>query len=151
MTYKSTQKAEAFMGRTASSAIRPKRTSLEGIAAEKYNPATHDSAEAQRDALVRHLKALEARILTLPKGSAERRELGTQKLEVQNQIGELRAKCRTPGAGQYFIDAAKEILPKPQFDAVMRRAVILAGGTPWDARVSLSELKRVAEKGAGGD
>jgi hypothetical protein len=54
---------------------------------------------------------------------AERGALGQKIQELQNAINAMRPKRKMPGVEQYFIDAAREMLPKAMFNLVMNRAV----------------------------
>lgn len=76
------------------------------------------------------LHNLDAHILTLRKGSPERKDAGLRKFELQEEMKKLRAVLPNPRANlsdqelfaQIFKDEAFRILPRSHFDRVMEAA-----------------------------
>lgn len=77
--------------------------------------------EEQRRNLVRAMKAVEARLL-VEKNKLRRKELGQEKLALQDQISAIRPKATAKGAPYYFVEAAREYLTRAQFKTVMDAA-----------------------------
>lgn len=79
--------------------------------------------EQKRENLVLLMKKMneEMKVCT----SRRAKELGKLIHETGQQIHALRPKKKAPGVERFFIDAAREILTKAQFDIVMGRAVCL--------------------------
>lgn len=76
--------------------------------------------------LVQGAQALEARIKALPHGD-DRKALGIQKRELETRIKEIkplvkRHAAQYRGLAEYFVDIAKEQLPRPQFKAMFEAA-----------------------------
>ena len=85
--------------------------------------------EQKRQNLVSILKQLNAELAAGPTKD-RRKEIGARIHELGQQIHELRAKPRTPGVEQAFIDEAREQLTPLQFKRIMRAAVIRASFAP---------------------
>jgi hypothetical protein len=84
------------------------------------------SAEDQLSQLQVSTKLLEARIMVSPKGSPERKALGVQKFEVQEQIKVLRGTLpkSPPDWKLHFVDEAKRLLSASQFEMIFNAAKI---------------------------
>lgn len=83
------------------------------------------SDEQIRENLVKKAKLLENQILSLPKNHPRRKSLGKEKADLCLQINAIRAKKRAKGVENYFINAAREKLPKYVFDGIMSLAVTM--------------------------
>lgn len=97
------------------------------------------SPEDERGNLVAQLKALQA------KNAAETRPwrkkaLGKEIFELTERIRKIRPKAKCKGVDQFFIDAARDVLAKGQFDAVMKVAV-----NRWRAAQPSAESTRSTE------
>lgn len=75
--------------------------------------------EQMRQNLVARLKMIEAKLPHVPKKSQERKNLGQEKFELQEKINAIRPTLRCQGVEQFFIDSARDILTKFQFDRIM--------------------------------
>ena len=98
-----------------------------GKLADWANGEERLSLEDQLNQKLDGLKILEARILSMPK-SPERSELGRQKLALQGEIGAFRkrigrVRVAREGIEHIFLSLAKEMLSRPQFNAVWQCAV----------------------------
>jgi hypothetical protein len=80
------------------------------------------TSEQERDNLVTKWKALQAEMLSLPKGSMRRKRKGKRLCELQEQINAIRPKAKARGVEGYFVDVCREDMQKPQFDILMRKA-----------------------------
>ena len=69
------------------------------------------------------MQLLEAKKIALP-DKIQLRELGLRKLEIQNQIKELKAtqSPKVRGLLQWFIEVAQEMLPSELFEAIKAEA-----------------------------
>jgi hypothetical protein len=92
------------------------------------------------------IKILEGRILALPKGSEERKQLGIEKLAVQSEIKTLTATMpkAPPDWKQHFVNEAKRLLSDSQFKMIENSAKREA--TREQAR---NDAARIAHSAAG--
>ncbi len=77
--------------------------------------------EQLRENLVIRVKKIDTELKAVPKGFF-RSQLGKEKQEIQNKITAIRPKKKSPGIENFFIEAARETLTKPQFSMLMSRA-----------------------------
>ncbi len=91
------------------------------------------------------LKNAERRIVTLSKKSAERAALGQRIHELHGRARELKGKLfgqrKRPGdsLGPYFINAARDRLPKVTFDLILKEA-----HAAWDAERAARDMSAVS-------
>jgi hypothetical protein len=91
---------------------------LQGAAWEELPP------DEQRANLVKAKQSVSERIKQLPRGSAERRELGLLQHDLDERISAIRPKIKgIRGTAEHFVDVAKERLTPFQFNAFMREAI----------------------------
>ena len=79
--------------------------------------------EQIRENLVLQLKKIASDILTMPKKSKLRKELGIKKSEIEHQINAIRPKKRKADVAEYFIDVIREELTAAHYRILMARAV----------------------------
>lgn len=84
---------------------------------------SHISDEKLRENLVKNWKHLRNSLVQYPKNSRKRKQIGLELLDLQDRIHEIRPKKKAPGVENYFINAARDILTKAQFNIIMSRAV----------------------------
>jgi hypothetical protein len=77
--------------------------------------------EEERASLVARTQQIEQELKTCT-DKARRKELGQEKFLLCTRISGIRRKPKCPDASQRFIDAARELLPRYQFNAVMAEA-----------------------------
>lgn len=124
--YKGAARAQQLHTRTGSEATRPSAKGFSLLGGGE-SPLVHLTPEQQRASLVAVVKGLESD-LAQAKLSNDRRRirmLGPQIQEMHKAISELRPKLRSVDRASIphlFVDAAREILTKAQFDAVMTEA-----------------------------
>ena len=97
------------------------------------------TTEQKRENLVTKAKYLEAEILSSPKGSKRRGELGKIKVKLCLEINSLRPKMKCKGVTDHIMDILKDELTPFEFKRILRiaskRARVSDGlGTkePWD-------------------
>lgn len=98
-----------------------------GRLADWLNGDEWQSAEQRLRQMQDGVQIIEARILGLPVGD-ERKALGIQKLAMQREITEFRKALHLVrearrGFGDTFVDIAKQILPKVQFEMIRNAAI----------------------------
>jgi len=87
--------------------------------------------EEERDSLKSRIKQVETELLQLPRGDKRRVELGLLKHNLQNRINEIRPKATGPrDLKDYFIDVAREMLPRYTFNALITESTRRAGVEP---------------------
>lgn len=79
--------------------------------------------EQMRENLVIQQKKIARDILTLPKKSKLRKELGKKKSEVEHLINEITPKKKANGVEFYFFAVVKEELTNAHFRILMDRAI----------------------------
>lgn len=86
------------------------------------------TAERRLEQMKEGARILEARILASANSDPERTRLGQEKFKLQNEIKMLKAqlnivKIARRSLGDVFVDMAKEILPKVQYEMVRNAAL----------------------------
>ena len=81
------------------------------------------SDEQLRENLVIKAKQLQSALILFPKNSKERKLLGLEKSKIEKKINSIRPKRTAKGVDQYFIDAARDLLTRTQFNTLMNLAV----------------------------
>lgn len=77
------------------------------------------TTEQKRENLVTKAKHLEKQILSLPKGSEKRKELGKVKVKLCLEINSLRPKMKCKGVTDHIIDILREELTPFQFKRIL--------------------------------
>ena len=90
--------------------------------------ATDDtlSDEQRRENLVTKLKVLEVELLSHPKGSKKRKELGAHKLKLTTQVNEIRPKMKCTNVKDHILDIMREELTDFQFKRILHLASVRA-------------------------
>lgn len=86
--------------------------------------ATDDtlSDEQKRENLVTKYKALEAELMSHPKGSDKRKKIGADKFKVQTEINNIRPKRKCLGLKDHILDILREELTPFQFNSIISKA-----------------------------
>jgi hypothetical protein len=97
-----------------------------GRLSDWVNGEEWQSAETRLRQMQEGTKIIEARILSTPEGD-ERRSLGLQKRDLQNEIREFRkamhmVRQAKRGLEETFMDCAKQTLPRIQFELILKMA-----------------------------
>ena len=77
--------------------------------------------EQKRSNLVRVLKSIDQQLSSCA-DLRERRKLGARKHALQQEINAIRPKRRCKAANDFFIDAARDLLPKATFQLILHEA-----------------------------
>lgn len=78
--------------------------------------------EQKRENLVAVAKALDKKIISLPKKSKERKLLGLKRKSINDKINSLRPAKKCKGIDGFFIDIARSELTAFQFSSMMGKA-----------------------------
>lgn len=98
--------------------------------------------EQRREALVAFKKYLSEEILKLHPKSIERKMIGGQIADVNMQISAIRKKFRGNGdIASRFIDVARKMMTKRDFDLCMREAIRLTGLVPPHDLINRTVIK----------
>ncbi len=93
-----------------------------GLVTGQSGCTTELTKEQMRENLVKRKQVMEAELLSLPKKSDRRKELGQELQKINTEINAIRPKRRSVGVENYFIDIARENLSSFEFNRWMNIA-----------------------------